>query len=1599
MRKRILSLLLCLMLLVSLLPTSFASAENEAAATEEAAAAADAENVPTSEDIEDAAPADDAAPGEEETPSQENAPEEGQQANEPEDGEDEGEEPEAPAPQPEEAEEPEAPAAVDEQALADALAEEEDDGVGRVTLLDNGVMFYGTAPEGAELKVSGRPWFSERAMKAANAAAFEAEESVFTLTAKATISLMLGEEPAQASGKVKLFFTGVQLGEGDSIVILQDLGEAPAPVEGEDAAPAEGEGDPTVELRDGKLVKVFSVENGNLKITKQGWATLYVDALPAAFTLNVTFPVTPVEKVEEPIEEPAEELEEIEEPAEELEEIEQQPAAVVEPAAPALSYQELSKSCGRYGAVVSGYMPEGARLVVTFVNQSAAEQVLEAANVAGIAGELANFVALDVTIVDGEGKIWQPEELGVTVKLTGFDVGGADRYGMVHVLDDAAAIAASGSAVALYDELVASTMTAASAAAQEATGEADAVYFEDAQAEAVDEGLEADVNSLSTFIGYTVDFHNGDVVFSIPGESSILLSELFAELGYDYDVADVESVSFSDPTLVQVEAVEGDWLLTSIAPFDTDETLTIVFKDGTAILQMLVTDAVSTPLTFSGNYGTTGDWSNTDGVARVYQPKIHITYPDGGTSDASYNGSVKKCCLDSWLTISGGDYWYEIDSFSNMYGWTYVPASGTFGMPGKSCIASNTFGVGTVRINIVARSTVITDGNNSYATIKQASEFVQKNDKTTRNVEIYLDGTKKQTVSAVFPDRNFSGNNNEGKVITDDIAYVKSNNSAYFLRGDVPGGSNTVTTSGNNTYRIWLVTRGTIVYHNNGGSGKPGNQYKYYDIDLTLSSTQPTRTGYNFRGWATSQARANAGTVDYAAGASYTSNIASGGTVDLYAVWAAKTDAKYTVNYYIQGTTTSVPGKSSVTRTGRTYGTTYYENADEWVGSYQRVDSGQKSVVASYDASVTFYYKLVTHTVQGTIDNGGTVTNSSQTVNHGANNAAMVFTPAANYKITGITINGVAQTVSNENSYTFPAQAINENKTVVVTTARANFTLTGTIDNGGTVTNASQSVAPGASSLAMVFTPATGYKITGITINGAAQTVNSEDSYTFPAQAITADTTVAVTTAKKTFQVICEDRVGSVSGELLGTQTAKTYEYGATAKGSDWGTSSPYGTYRYVSDTSATVNGATTVYRIFELVTHSVTGTIDNGGTVTNASQTVTHGQQNTPMVFTPATGYKITGITINGASQTVTSEDSYTFAAQAITADTAVAVTTASITYTITYDPGNAGTNATGMPDPNPKSYTVEDSFNLAGEPSWPGHEFTGWKLAANVGNWTAATFAASAPVSSGMYGNVVLVAQWETVEFHVIYKANGGEGADKDDTRIISDPYNVKPIGTGADDVNFSYAGRSFEGWNTQADGQGTAYAVGTDLSTLANDLTLYAQWERIATTVTVKVQVTGSGADLTKRFTGTPAVTLYEGGAYGTVTEAIADQEIPLEAYSLNNADPTKSYTGILAGKSVCISDILVPEHYDLEIKVGSTVINFTKSGEAAVSAAIPIPDDGALEIVLTYSRDEVPDTGISSGADAQMLGLMLFVFGLSGLTILALPKLRRRREDET
>ncbi len=113
-----------------------------------------------------------------------------------------------------------------------------------------------------------------------------------------------------------------------------------------------------------------------------------------------------------------------------------------------------------------------------------------------------------------------------------------------------------------------------------------------------------------------------------------------------------------------------------------------------------------------------------------------------------------------------------------------------------------------------------------------------------------------------------------------------------------PGFSNATIGDSNNTWGwfewnntpINVVLSGsiptyTIIYNANGGSGAPAAQTKTQGVTLILSSTQPTRNGYLFKGWSNTQS----GMAIYQPSSSYTANA----SVTLYAVWQDVNLASY----------------------------------------------------------------------------------------------------------------------------------------------------------------------------------------------------------------------------------------------------------------------------------------------------------------------------------------------------------------------------------------------------------------------------------------------------------------------------------------------------------------------------------------------------------------------------------------------------------------------------------------------------------------------------------------------------------------------------------
>lgn len=78
------------------------------------------------------------------------------------------------------------------------------------------------------------------------------------------------------------------------------------------------------------------------------------------------------------------------------------------------------------------------------------------------------------------------------------------------------------------------------------------------------------------------------------------------------------------------------------------------------------------------------------------------------------------------------------------------------------------------------------------------------------------------------------------------------------------------------------------------------------------------------------------------------------------------------------------------------------------------------------------------------------------------------------------------------------------------------------------------------------------------------------------------------------------------------------------------------------------------------------------------------------------------------------------------------------------------------------------------------------------------------------------------------VQYDANGGKGTMEPTEGILQDQVQ-------AADNQFTRSGYSFSGWNTKADGSGTAYKSGDSVSLDDETVTLYAQWTENSTPVT--------------------------------------------------------------------------------------------------------------------------------------------------------------------
>ena len=167
---------------------------------------------------------------------------------------------------------------------------------------------------------------------------------------------------------------------------------------------------------------------------------------------------------------------------------------------------------------------------------------------------------------------------------------------------------------------------------------------------------------------------------------------------------------------------------------------------------------------------------------------------------------------------------------------------------------------------------------------------------------------------------------------------------------------------------------------------------------------------------------------------------------------------------------------------------------------------------------------------------------------------------------------------------------------------------------------------------------------------------------------------------------------------------------------------------------------------------------------------------------------------------------------------------------------------------DANGGEGTIDSATGAAGE-SVPvaengftrdNYTFTGWNTQAD-GSGTAYEPGASFTLTAE---NTVLYAQWSKnapAQVNVSYDANGGVGTMESVTGDVGSKIVIQQSG-------FTRSEYTFTGWNTQADGKGTAYKAGDSFTLTDKDTVLYAQWSKNSGSA-------GTGTNGTAKPTGIP------------------------------------------------------------------------------------------------------------------------------------------------
>ena len=412
----------------------------------------------------------------------------------------------------------------------------------------------------------------------------------------------------------------------------------------------------------------------------------------------------------------------------------------------------------------------------------------------------------------------------------------------------------------------------------------------------------APTRSKHNFTGYKLTMDNNDgnaptsVTQSASGFKGIMQMGNFTlnaqwtpwtyNIKYDQNVKSTSSSkTVTDMPAAQTKTQEIDVTLSSMTPkrngyifagWSTSANGSVEYKPGSRFTKDLDSNGASITL-----YAVWTPWKHTI----HYNSNIPTNAPTGTTTVSNMPGDQTKT-FDEKLTISSNK---PTRKGYNFAGWSTSANGNVVYQPGAEYKNDQNGGTVTLYAKWTAWKHTVTYDKNVPADSKKTDVKNMPGNQT----KIY---DQNLTLQSNVPTRTgytfVKWTTNKDETGT---AYQPG--SQYSYNRDSDGGTVTL-------YAVWTPWKYTVRYDKNVPassssqtvSNMPADQTKKEEVNLTLSSNEPSRNGYIFNGW---QAQINGKAVDYQPGAtlSYDPDV-KGSVITLKAQWTAW---KHTVHYNANG--------------------------------------------------------------------------------------------------------------------------------------------------------------------------------------------------------------------------------------------------------------------------------------------------------------------------------------------------------------------------------------------------------------------------------------------------------------------------------------------------------------------------------------------------------------------------------------------------------------------------------------------------------------------------------------------------------------------------